>query len=293
MCKVIEDVRREEREEEQAMDVLLNKIKDGWNKTADSEWYQSLRTDEKIAGLVKHPETAFHPSVIALIKKWIPDLHGVKALLPSSGDNHAAFAFALMGVEVTSADISERQLEHAAEIANRLQLNISFVCDDTMRLSKMNDESFDLVYTSNGTHTWIADLTEMYQNIYRVLKPSGFSVMYDIHPFNRPFTGEPWKAPQIKKPYWQTMPDCHWRVQDLVNAMTEAQLSIKEIEELPAVDASFWFSYDELTRQNPDEMKNINRWEFNPMAALPAWISIAAQKVARNETSKTDKEKNS
>lgn len=278
MYRAFEDMRHEEREEGKAMDDLLNKIKDGWNKTADSEWYQSLRTDEKIAGLVKNPETAFHPAVTDLIKKWIPDLRGVKALLPSSGDNHAAFAFALMGAEVTSLDISEKQLEHAQEIADKLHLRISFVCDDTMRLSKLKDNEFDLVYTSNGTHTWIADLAVMYQNIERVLKPSGFSIMYDIHPFNRPFTGEPWKAPQVIKPYWETMPSCHWRVQDLVNAMTKARLSIKEMAELPAVGASFWFSYDELIQQNPDKMKNINNWEFNPMAALPAWISIAAQK---------------
>ena len=49
MYRAFEDMRHEEREEGKAMDDLLNKIKDGWNKTADSEWYQSLRTDEKIA----------------------------------------------------------------------------------------------------------------------------------------------------------------------------------------------------------------------------------------------------
>lgn len=101
--------------------------------------------------------------------------------------------------------------------------------------------------------------------------------MYDIHPFNRPFTGEPWKAPQVIKSYQETMPHCHWRVQDLVNAMTEAQLTIKEVQELQAVNASFWFSYDELLKQNTNEIEKINNWEYNPMAALPAWISIVAQ----------------
>ena len=102
--------------------------------------------------------------------------------------------------------------------------------------------------------------------------------MYDIHPFNRPFTGEPWELPQVRKSYQETMPHCHWRVQDLVNAMTEAQLTIKEMQELQAVNASFWFSYDELLKQNMDEIEKINNWEYNPMAALPAWISIVAQK---------------
>lgn len=260
------------------MNDWLKQVKDRWNKTSDADWYQSLRTDEKIAELVKEPASAFHPAVYGLIKKYITDLHGRKVLLPSSGDNHAAFAFALMGAQVTSSDISERQLEHAQEIADKLSLDICFVCDDTMQLSNIEDNTYDLIYTSNGTHTWIKDLVSMYQNIYRVLKPAGLSIMYDIHPFNRPFTGEPWEAPQVIKSYQETMPHCHWRVQDLVNAMTEAQLTIKEMQELQAVNASFWFSYDELIKQNMDEIEKINNWEYNPMAALPAWISIVAQK---------------
>lgn len=260
------------------MDEQLKQVKDSWNETADSAWYQSLRTDEKIEALVKEPANAFHPSVYQLINKYVPDLHGKKVLLPSSGDNHAAFAFALLGAEVTSADISEKQLQHAQEIANKLKLNICFVCDDTTQLSNIEDNRFDLVYTSNGTHTWIANIVTMYKNIHRVLKPTGLSIMYDIHPFNRPFLGEPWKEPKIIKSYEETMPHCHWRVQDLVNAMIWAQLSIKEMEELQAVNASFWFSYDELLKQNTDEMKRINDWEYNPMAALLAWISIVAQK---------------
>ena len=74
------------------------------------------------------------------------------------------------------------------------------------------------------------------------------------------------------------MPYCHWRIQDLVNAMTGAHLSIKEMQELQAVDASFWFSYDELKKQNKNQLENINNWKKNPMAALPAWISVLSQK---------------
>ncbi|MCM1569757.1 MAG: class I SAM-dependent methyltransferase [Roseburia sp.] len=260
------------------MEEWLKQIKDSWNKTAESDWYQSLRTNVKIEELVKEPTSAFHPSVYQMINKYIPELHGKKVLLPSSGDNHAAFAFALLGAEVTSTDISERQLEFAQEIADKKNLNIRFICDDTTQLSNIEDNSFDLVYTSNGTHTWIADIAAMYKSIYRVLKTDGLSIMFDIHPFNRPFTGEPWKEPQIIKPYEQIMPHCHWRVQDLVNAMIQARLSIKKMEELQAVNASFWFSYEELIKQDKEKFAKINNWKYNPMAALPAWISIVAQK---------------
>lgn len=260
------------------MEDWLKQVKDGWNETADSDWYRSLRTEERIAALVRDPASAFHPAVFHLIGKYIPDLKGKRVLLPSSGDNHAAFAFALLGARVTSSDISERQLENAAAVAEKLGLEIRFVCDNTMELSRIESGACDLVYTSNGTHSWIPDLSVMYGNICRVLRPGGFSVMYDVHPFNRPFTGEPWKEPRIVKAYSDTLPSCHWRVQDLVNANLSAGLALKEMAELAAVSASFWYSYDELIRQDSEKLKNINDWQSNPMAALPAWISIVSQK---------------
>ena len=261
------------------MENWLKQVKESWNKTSDSDWYNSLRTESKIAELVNDPRTAFHPVVFELIIKYLPDLKDKRILLPSSGDNHAAFAFAMLGAKVTSADISERQLENAAGIAEKLGLSIGFVCENTMTLSDIENDAYDLVYTSNGTHSWIPDLNSMYGNISRVLKPGGYSIMYDIHPFNRPFTGEPWKEPKIIKSYNDTMPSCHWRVQDLINANISAGLSISEMSELNAVNASFWFSYDELIRQSNENLQNINDWQHNPMAALPAWISIVSQKL--------------
>lgn len=260
------------------MENYLKQVKDKWNITSDSEWYSSLRSDEKITELVENPSSAFHPEVYALIQKYFPDLKEKEILLPSSGDNHAAFAFALLGAHVTSADISERQLENAAIIADKLKLNIDFICDDTMQLLNIKNVQYDLVYTSNGTHTWIPDIDRMYHNISRVLKNGGYSMMYDIHPFNRPFTGEAWTNPTVCKSYHDVLPSCHWRIQDLVNATVSAGLTVKEMAELPAINASFWFSYDELIKQTPDKLEHINQWENNPMAALPAWLTIISQK---------------
>ena len=174
---------------------MTDRIKAYWNEISDSEWYRSTRTAEKISYLKEKPESAFHPAVNKLIHKYLPDMKDRRVLLPSSGDNHAAFALAMMGAHVTSADISEHQLENASAIAEQLCLDIEFVCDDTMKLSHIPDQTYDMVYTSNGTLSWISDIDSMNRNIYRVLKTGGYSVMYDMHPFNRPFSGEAWKAP--------------------------------------------------------------------------------------------------
>ena len=86
------------------------------------------------------------------------------------------------------------------------------------------------------------------------------------------------KTAKIVKPYKETLPQCHWRVQDLINSMTGAGLSVREMEELQAENSSFWFSYEELIKQTSENLDKVNNWEYNPMAALPAWISIVAQK---------------
>ena len=253
-------------------------VKEHWNQVSDSDWYKSLRTDEKLNVLKNDPRTAFHPEMIALLEKHINGFAGKNILLPSSGDNHAAFAFALMGAQVTSLNISERQLENAKAISDKWGLDIEYICDNTMFLSMIKDASFDLVYTSNGTQTWIGDLNEMYRNISRVLKTGGYSAIFDLHPFNRPFTGEAWKAPVVKKSYYDVFPDLHWRVQDIINSNIQAGLNIKEMAELPATDASFWYTYDELKTISQESIRNINDWKFNPMAAIPAWIAVIAQK---------------
>ena len=261
---------------------ITDQIKAYWNETSDSEWYRSLRTEEKIGQLKENPESAFHPAVYELIRKYLPDLKGRRILLPSSGDNHAAFALAMMGAHVTSADISERQLENASVIAEQLGLDIEFICDDTMQLSHICDQAYDMVYTSNGTLSWISDIDSMYRNISRVLKTGGYSVTYDMHPFNRPFSGKAWKAPRIVKSYHDVFPDLHWRIQDIVNSQTRAGLGICELAELPAADDSFWFTYAELQQKSPEELEGINDWKKNPMAALPAWVTLISKKVGND-----------
>ena len=253
-------------------------VKRYWNEIADSEWYQSLRTEERLDRLRKDPKTAFYPGVLELMEKHVGKFKGKNILLPSSGDNHAAFAFALMGAKVTSADISERQLENARRISDSWNLDIEYVCDDTTCLSEFVDGTFDLVYTSNGTLSWITDLEKMYRNIERILKKGGYSAMYDIHPFTRPFTMEAWKAPEIRKSYDDVFPDLHWRVQDIVNALVRAGLRILEMAEIPSADASFWYTFDELKSKSEAETANINDWKHNPMAAIPAWIAMIARK---------------
>ena len=192
------------------------------------------------------------------------------------------------GAAVTSCDISENQLANTERIAREYSWdNIEFICSDTMRFDEIADDAYDFVYTSNGVHVWINDLLGMYRNIYRIMKPGGVYILYEIHPFLRPFD----KDAKVKKPYDMTGPfeseteiNFGWRVMDIMNPIMDSGLMVKHIEEMYAekdYDWPFFISLEEklkgatATRAEVDRMYD---WHNNPMAALPNWISIVAKK---------------
>ncbi|GIO96055.1 hypothetical protein J14TS5_11410 [Paenibacillus lautus] len=74
-------------------------IKRSWDEWSDS-WYVGYRTEEVIANINKQPESAFHPTTFSMIMKAFPDLRGKRICVPSSGDNHAVFAFHLKGLRL-------------------------------------------------------------------------------------------------------------------------------------------------------------------------------------------------
>lgn len=259
-----------------------SKIKEAWNKWSDTD-FAKYRSDERISKLITHPESAFHPTTYSMIKEVFPNLEGKRICVPSSGDNHAVFAFHLMGATVTSVDISERQLNNGAAIAHKHGWDIEFICDDTMELSKIKSDDYDFVYTSNGVHVWINDLNAMYRNIFRILRSGGTYIMYEVHPFTRPF-GDDTKQLTVVKPYdsvgpFGEIPIYTWRMQDMMNAMITSGLSIKHIEELYAEYNTYWFEVSgERERLPKEEIDKLYQWDHNPLAAIPQWLSIYALK---------------
>ena len=254
------------------------KIITWWNKEVDDGY--GLK-DDGVKDIINNPYIAFdHPVTLELIRKTFPDLNGVKICVPSSGDNAAVIAFTLLGAKVTSCDISERQLYNAEATAKKYGWDIEFILDNTMTLEKIKSDEYDFVFTSNGVHVWIDDLTSMYANIHRILKKSGAYIMYEIHPIGRPFE-DCFGQLKLTKPYDDIGPlydgvNFHWRTQDIVNAIADSGLCIKRMEEMfnDRERGSFW----RIDGKTPEEIAQYHDWRVNPQAALPQWLSIYAVK---------------
>jgi len=271
------------------MDVtkLNNPIKDSWNNTSD-KWYEKNAPSHE--AVKENPQMGFPFEVYPLIQKYLGDIRNKKVLVPSSGDNIAVFAFHLLGAKVTSCDLSENQLNNAKKIAEANNWDIDFIVQDTRTLDKIKDNEYDLVYTSNGAHVWISDMSCMYRNINRVLKKGGHSIFFDTHPMSRPFDSTTYEV-KIKQHYSDVhicandaVPNYLWRTQDFVNAITANGLTIKEMLE-------FHSHNDDLPCHNylciePDDVKGKNNWpgdtfdwRNNPWAALPQCLCLCSQKV--------------
>lgn len=59
------------------MEDWLKQVKEDWNKTSDSEWYKSLRTDEKIEELNQAKQRkAYIVLMIGRVIQWRHYRHG-------------------------------------------------------------------------------------------------------------------------------------------------------------------------------------------------------------------------
>jgi len=260
-----------------------NKTAEYWNDSSD-HWYKGA--DAHIKEIIDNPEIAFPESVLKIMKNTFSSFKGLHVCVPSSGDNTAVFAFHLLGAKVTSVDIASKQIENAQDIAKKNDWDINFICDDSMSLNKVENESFDLVYTSNGVHVWISDLTSMYRNFNRILKPNGKYIFFETHPMSRPFD-EIENEIKIVKEYSNTGPfvddgisSYQWRMQDFVNSLTKSNLEVCEMTEFNSTETDFIkfdYIYDSVEERISDNGKNYN-WLENPWAALPQCLGILTRK---------------
>ncbi len=250
-----------------------------------SAW-QTMRDQDQLWRLCPlQPDLAFEGEALAFIRKYAGQLLNQRVLVIGGGDNYAAFALAGLGAQVTSTDLSTHQLEIARQRADQLGLKIEFVGADAAHLECLQDNSFDLVCSTNGFFVWISEPGQVFQEVKRVLKSGGYYIFYDIHPFLRPWKSLAFPL-EMEKPYFMTGPfedeyngetcyEFHWRLSDLLNPLLNAGLTVCQIAESPANDARFWEGYAYTAGREPGLLD----WRNNPRAGLPVWLTVAARKT--------------
>jgi len=212
------------------------------------------------------------------------DLAGKRVCVLGSGDNQVVFALAGLGGlgglggEVTSVDISQKQLDVAAARSRELGLSISFVRADVTDLSAFDDCAFDVVYTGGHVAVWVSDIELYYAEAARILRPDGLFVIAEYHPFRRIWT-ESRDSLAVESGYFERGPfeydvsaeilharpgnmksyEFHWTISDHVNAVLKAGCRLLELGEFG---------------------EEVADWEGAPLQGLPEYLLIVARKRA-------------
>lgn len=112
-------------------------------------------------------------------------------------------SLARLGARVTGVDFSPAALDAAEALARECNAPIRWVCSDVMDAATAVGETFDVVYTSVGTITWLADLDRWAAQVAALLRPGGVFLIRDAHPalFSLDDSGEE-AAPRVKYRYF-------------------------------------------------------------------------------------------
>jgi SAM-dependent methyltransferase len=160
-----------------------------------------------------------------------------------------SLSLARMGARVTAVDLSPAAIDKANELRDRINsgnnIDASFVCAEVNEYLAVNDQQFDLVYTSFGAICWLPNLSMWAQGIASALKQGGIFYMAEFHPYldilngyNYFNTGQ--AELEVEGTYTENcdgveMETATWPhpISEVVNALIQAGLTIQHLNEFP------------------------------------------------------------
>jgi len=151
-------------------------LRDSWNRLA--KHYQqrfALPTDAAHYG-------PFAPNENQL--RLLGDVEGRRILELGCGGGQCSLAFAKQGAACVAVDLSDAQIEYARALAEQEGVTVEFHQGDMLHFLKTQpDAAYDIVFSAYALQ-YVEDLTTVFREAHRALRPGGLFVFSLDHPIN-------------------------------------------------------------------------------------------------------------
>ena len=121
-------------------------------------------------------------SLDEIVINLLGDVKGLSILHLQCHFGQDSLSMARMGAKVTGVDLSDKSIDMARELNEKLNLDAEFICCDLYSLPELLDKQFDIVFTSYGTIGWLPDIDKWAKVVSKFLKPGGKFVFAEFHP---------------------------------------------------------------------------------------------------------------
>lgn len=216
-----------------------------WNEIADVRFQNKGWPD---AAFYVDGGSLLEPSVLAVAG----DVHGQTVLHLQCATGEETLSWAVAGAHATGVDISDRQIELAAQQAGAAGLAVRFLAADVYDLpAELQQATFDLVYTGGGVLCWLPDIVRWAQVVAGALRPGGRFILQEEHPLaqclwvqdgrleivndyfgrNTPEWGAGWGHFTGGENATETKAEFTWPLGDVITALAQAGLRIESLQE--------------------------------------------------------------
>lgn len=118
------------------------------------------------------------------ISKEIGDLKGKRVIHLQCNTGADSLLLAKTAEHVTGVDLVEENIFYANQLAKDLKVsNINFLTSNILELSNVLNDTYDVVFISEGAIGWLPDLDQWAKVIRSLLKDDGYLYLFDSHPF--------------------------------------------------------------------------------------------------------------
>ena len=133
-----------------------------------------------VEGFVVNPRRI--GNAVSLDREELGDVRGRSLLHLQCHIGLDTLSWARLGAQVTGLDFSPRAVEAAREISRRAQTPGRFVVADVYDAPDALDETFDIVYASEGVLCWLPDVAAWARVLAHLTRPGGTAYIRDGHP---------------------------------------------------------------------------------------------------------------